>query len=106
MHIHIIDVVCVYSPLASRHVLDFPQFVSPCKEVRSASTAAEKTLAKFDVEISMRSDVFHRVIALQVHTGALFYLYGTRCVHLRWVLVPRGVSLHSNLIIHCNIFFR
>ncbi|CAL8277503.1 unnamed protein product [Merluccius merluccius] len=50
---------------ASRHVLDFPQFVSPCKEVRSASTAAEKTLAKFDVEISMRSDVFHRVIALQ-----------------------------------------
>ncbi|KAG7260145.1 hypothetical protein CRUP_025402 [Coryphaenoides rupestris] len=50
---------------ASRHVLDFPQFVSPLKAVRSASTEAEKKLAKFDVEISMRQDVFHRVIALQ-----------------------------------------
>uniref|UniRef100_A0A1A8LSN6 Thimet oligopeptidase 1 n=1 Tax=Nothobranchius pienaari TaxID=704102 RepID=A0A1A8LSN6_9TELE len=50
---------------SSRHILDFPQYVCPNKEVRLASTEADKKLSEFDVDLSMREDMFRRLTVLQ-----------------------------------------
>lgn len=47
-----------------RNILDFPQHVFPQKELRDASVAVDKQLSDFDVEMSMRPDVFESLVAI------------------------------------------
>jgi thimet oligopeptidase len=61
------DDTCNYQ--TRRNLLDFAQHVSADKILRDASVAADKKLSEFDVEISMREDVFNNLIAVRDKLG-------------------------------------
>ncbi|KAK2155249.1 hypothetical protein LSH36_245g03012 [Paralvinella palmiformis] len=48
-----------------RNLLDFVQHVSPDKSLRDASVAVDKKLSEFDVEMSMRQDVFDNLLVAE-----------------------------------------
>jgi len=57
------DCDCWYA--IERNNIDFLQHVSSNKELRDASVLADKKLSEFDVELSMRQDVFDSFVAVQ-----------------------------------------
>ncbi|ESO92348.1 hypothetical protein LOTGIDRAFT_178669 [Lottia gigantea] len=54
---------CWYA--VKRNNVDFLQHVCPDKTLRDASNAADKVLSEFDVEMSMRQDVFDALLTYQ-----------------------------------------
>ncbi|XP_071545618.1 thimet oligopeptidase-like [Panulirus ornatus] len=60
---HLADLMAERATLGSP--LDFPQHAATDKAVREASSKAEQKLEEFDVEMSMRKDIFDRVVAFR-----------------------------------------
>ena len=91
-----------------RNQLDFFQHVSANKELRDASVSADKKLSDFDVEMSMRKDVFDNLVAAQEKCAAQLTDEGRRYLDKLIKLGKRNghyqfVTCHE---FHENLSFR
>ncbi|XP_036166777.1 neurolysin, mitochondrial isoform X7 [Myotis myotis] len=84
--------------IVERTMLDFPQHVSSDKEVRAASTEADKRLSRFDIEMSMREDIFRRIVHLQENTKILQQLLPLRAKVAKLL----GYSTHADFVLEMN----
>ncbi|ELV09693.1 Neurolysin, mitochondrial [Tupaia chinensis] len=84
--------------IVERTMLDFPQHVSSDKDVRAASTEADKRLSRFDIEMSMREDIFQRIVHLQENTAILQQLLPLRAKVAKLL----GYSTHADFVLEMN----
>ncbi|EPY80057.1 hypothetical protein CB1_000872003 [Camelus ferus] len=84
--------------IVERTMLDFPQHVSSDKEVRAASTEADKKLSRFDIEMSMREDIFLRIVHLKENTIILQQLLPLRAKVAKLL----GYSTHADFVLEMN----
>nr|XP_045605809.1 thimet oligopeptidase-like [Procambarus clarkii] len=74
--------------------LDFPQHAATDKAVREASSTAEQKLEEFDVEMSMRKDIFDRVVAFRDNNGLEGFSDEQKRLVAKLILHGRRNGLH------------
>jgi len=70
-HYLVLLILCVNC----RSNLDFYQHVHPDKNLRDASTESDKKISEFEVEMSMRQDIFDRYLDLALACATIYVTF-------------------------------